>query len=442
MKAEYMMAEDVFDDDNNGLRYGIEYWEDNEETEDAVADRDVQWFATAKDRDDFAKAEGMEVINANDKEVSAMNNGVKELLEVISDYADNIKYKNEEHMISKDIEDKVIEELNKAGDIMKAVDLDIVPGKVESADEGDIEKWLAEYDREVDLDSEQVTEWAYDLRQSAYKILKDLAGQGVEEERVEKLNEVSEYIQENFNDDKKVTYDYLEDFLDDCARLFRKVVNKVESGRRKSKITVPKAVEILQDAGYFVTDQGPYQAWVVEDLEGNDHYFDNYELKEYALKVSNKYGEYTVWVGGVEVNDYLLPKEEAEELADEYRENGYDDVSVEKVEPESIESSVLSMYEKHVMDFDKEHPEEDFDKSEAYGEFKKEVITLLTSSIKDGKIKGEEFGELVDKLEIKLSEEELNKIVAEKPPKPTTPAPDGQKWVFDTELNDWVLMSE
>jgi hypothetical protein len=41
--------------------------------------------------------------------------------------------------------------------------------------------------------------------------------------------------------------------------------------------------------------------------------------------------EYTVWVGGVEVNDYYLTKEEAENLAFEYEDDGYDDVIVGKI---------------------------------------------------------------------------------------------------------------
>ena len=39
---------------------------------------------------------------------------------------------------------------------------------------------------------------------------------------------------------------------------------------------------------------------------------------------------FTVWVGGVEVNDYYLTLEKAEELAKEYEMNGYDDVIIEK----------------------------------------------------------------------------------------------------------------
>lgn len=39
---------------------------------------------------------------------------------------------------------------------------------------------------------------------------------------------------------------------------------------------------------------------------------------------------FTVWVGGVEVNDYLLSRSEAVALADSYKQDGYDDVSVQK----------------------------------------------------------------------------------------------------------------
>lgn len=42
--------------------------------------------------------------------------------------------------------------------------------------------------------------------------------------------------------------------------------------------------------------------------------------------------KYTVWVGGVEVNDHLLPKDKAEDLAQEYTNDDYDDVVIEKVE--------------------------------------------------------------------------------------------------------------
>lgn len=41
---------------------------------------------------------------------------------------------------------------------------------------------------------------------------------------------------------------------------------------------------------------------------------------------------YTVWVGGVEVNDFLLNLEEANKLAQKYISQGYPDVAIEKYE--------------------------------------------------------------------------------------------------------------
>jgi len=41
--------------------------------------------------------------------------------------------------------------------------------------------------------------------------------------------------------------------------------------------------------------------------------------------------EFTVWVGGTEVNDSYLTEVEAEALANEYLDDGYDDVIVENI---------------------------------------------------------------------------------------------------------------
>lgn len=41
--------------------------------------------------------------------------------------------------------------------------------------------------------------------------------------------------------------------------------------------------------------------------------------------------KYIVWVGGVEVNDYLLTRKEAKILAGIYEEEGYNDVIIEKI---------------------------------------------------------------------------------------------------------------
>ena len=38
---------------------------------------------------------------------------------------------------------------------------------------------------------------------------------------------------------------------------------------------------------------------------------------------------FTVWVGGLEINDYLLTAREAERVAEHWREKGYNDVEIE-----------------------------------------------------------------------------------------------------------------
>ena len=44
--------------------------------------------------------------------------------------------------------------------------------------------------------------------------------------------------------------------------------------------------------------------------------------------------KFTVWVGGIEVNDYLLTLEEAQKLAFEYELDDYDDVCIMEVNGE------------------------------------------------------------------------------------------------------------
>jgi len=43
---------------------------------------------------------------------------------------------------------------------------------------------------------------------------------------------------------------------------------------------------------------------------------------------------YTVWVGGAEVNDHYLTEDQANNLAREYTDEGYDDVIVEDTSKE------------------------------------------------------------------------------------------------------------
>ena len=41
--------------------------------------------------------------------------------------------------------------------------------------------------------------------------------------------------------------------------------------------------------------------------------------------------KYTVWVGGTEVSDYYLDKVKAEQLANKYKSEGYDDIKIQIV---------------------------------------------------------------------------------------------------------------
>lgn len=41
---------------------------------------------------------------------------------------------------------------------------------------------------------------------------------------------------------------------------------------------------------------------------------------------------YSVWVGGGEINDYYLTKEQAEKIAEKWRSMGYDEVQIEEIE--------------------------------------------------------------------------------------------------------------
>ena len=54
----------------------------------------------------------------------------------------------------------------------------------------------------------------------------------------------------------------------------------------------------------------------------------NYNINELKNSLMKKF---SVWVGGTEVNDQLLTREEAEILAFEYEDNGYGDVIIGEI---------------------------------------------------------------------------------------------------------------
>ena len=54
------------------------------------------------------------------------------------------------------------------------------------------------------------------------------------------------------------------------------------------------------------------------------------ELSSNLLNRDDKEKLFSVWVGDGEVNDYKLTQQEALRLANEYLDNGYDDVQIVK----------------------------------------------------------------------------------------------------------------
>lgn len=51
------------------------------------------------------------------------------------------------------------------------------------------------------------------------------------------------------------------------------------------------------------------------------------EQQDKKLDIMKKY---SVWVGGIEVNDFYLSKKDAEKLKKEYEQDGYDDVVIRR----------------------------------------------------------------------------------------------------------------
>ena len=48
--------------------------------------------------------------------------------------------------------------------------------------------------------------------------------------------------------------------------------------------------------------------------------------------------EYTVWVGGTEVNDYLITHQQAIDLAKVYTDDGYDQVQIDRYDYKDIDN--------------------------------------------------------------------------------------------------------
>ena len=68
---------------------------------------------------------------------------------------------------------------------------------------------------------------------------------------------------------------------------------------------------------------------ILSKAESYDDYHGDMSKEEYDKTVKGSQMEYTVWVGGTEVNDHWLSYEEAKRLHDKYKAQGYDDVQLD-----------------------------------------------------------------------------------------------------------------
>ena len=64
-------------------------------------------------------------------------------------------------------------------------------------------------------------------------------------------------------------------------------------------------------------------------VESYDDYHGDMSKEEYDKTVKGSEMEYSVWVGGTEVNDNYLAYDEAVRLYDKYKAQGYDDVQLD-----------------------------------------------------------------------------------------------------------------
>jgi len=106
-------------------------------------------------------------------------------------------------------------------------------------------------------------------------------------------------------------------------------------------------------------------------LKVNDLTVEGYNDDEWSDKEKENL-EYTVWVGGTEVNDHWLTYDEAKVLYDKFKAQGYDDIQLDaRIKQDIPTDSKLISKEFHGIDWDKineESEEEKYEKLEvAYG---------------------------------------------------------------------------
>lgn len=92
---------------------------------------------------------------------------------------------------------------------------------------------------------------------------------------------------------------------------------------------------------FSIGNKGQLLGYNKEPLARVRHYWNNSllkiaksDVKDIILSQTNlgaNIRNKTVWVGGLEINDYYLTTNEAEQLANTYKSEGYDNVQIETI---------------------------------------------------------------------------------------------------------------
>jgi len=105
------------------------------------------------------------------------------------------------------------------------------------------------------------------------------------------------------------------DYLLKCKCITKKLYNEMQ-GKNIYEIVYRYVDDAYPSAGSW---------WFKNKQERDDHW--NKELKRRKhVKI------YTVWVGGIEVTDYLVNYQQANEILKRYLDDGYTDIKIEKIE--------------------------------------------------------------------------------------------------------------
>ena len=106
--------------------------------------------------------------------------------------------------------------------------------------------------------------------------------------------------------------------------------------------------------------------------ESYDDYHGDMSKEEYDKTVKGSEMEYSVWVGGTEVNDNYLPYDEAVRLYDKYKAQGYDDVQLDARIKESVNEA------------EKRWKQTSMSPAEAEKEYGKENVKVKKGALRNG----------------------------------------------------------